>query len=359
MSPRTRGNRQGSVRKVGRVWYLRYVDRAGNRVEKSTDATSKTEAVQLVNREIERVWGRRGAVKTTLVKDLLPLVEADYRHRGQDVYYVTKRWAHLAAPFATQRAAEITTAGLSEYVKERLKTAKPSTVQQELALLRRMLKLGAAATPPIVDGIPVFPTLRCDNVRRDFFEDPDYRRVLAELSEPLRVLSTVAYWMGWRKGELLGLTWAQVDLTTGRVRLYPGSTKNREGRLAVLPAPALDALRQWREKTKALEIETGRIVQHVFHRNGRQIRSYYRAWRKACARAGLAGRWFHDFRRSGVRGWVRDGVSEPVAMRITGHKTRSVFDRYNIVSEGDLEEAARKRSVSPALPQRAAKRGRK
>ena len=84
---------------------------------------------------------------------------------------------------------------------------------------------------------------------------------------------------------------------------------------------------------------------YVFHRNGRQIRDIYHAWRLAAERAGRPGLMLHDFRRSTARNLVRSGVSERVAMAVTGHKTRAIFDRYNIVSETDLRDASAKMSA--------------
>jgi integrase len=80
----------------------------------------------------------------------------------------------------------------------------------------------------------------------------------------------------------------------------------------------------------------------VFNREGHQIKNFRNTWKRVCHATGLAGKIPHDFRRTAVRNLVRAGVPERVAMMITGHKTRSVFDRYNIVSDGDLQEAARK-----------------
>ena len=80
----------------------------------------------------------------------------------------------------------------------------------------------------------------------------------------------------------------------------------------------------------------------VFHHGGIPIRLWRTLWRKACHAAGVPGRHLHDCRRTAARNLVRAGVPERVAMTLLGHLTRSVFDRYNIVSERDLHEAGQR-----------------
>jgi integrase len=145
---------------------------------------------------------------------------------------------------------------------------------------------------------------------------------------------------------VLTLEWRQVDLGNGTVALDPGKTKNREGRTFVMTTELRQLLESQRNRTSELERQRGRILRWVFHRNGKPIRTFKGAWKTACVSAGLPGRIPHDFRRTAVRNLVRAGVPERVAMMMTGHKTRSVFERYNIVSEADLQDAARKLDVA-------------
>ena len=121
--------------------------------------------------------------------------------------------------------------------------------------------------------------------------------------------------------------------------LDPGTTKNGEGRTIYMTAALRVLLEDQRKAVDALKAN-GTIIPAVFHRNGRPIRGFYKAWRTACTTAGCPGRLLHDFRRTAVRNFVRAGIPERVAMAMSGHKTRSVFDRYDIVSPGDLQAAA-------------------
>jgi len=156
---------------------------------------------------------------------------------------------------------------------------------------------------------------------------------------------TFAYLTGWRgRSEVLSLCWSNVDFNAGTVRLEPGTTKNKEGRVIYLFPELRTLLETQREATLAFQRKTGQIIPAVFHNEGRPIVNYYKAWHKACREAGLSGKLPHDFRRTAVRTMVRAGIPERVAMQMTGHKTRSVFDRYHIVSDSDLKEAAQRLS---------------
>ncbi|MDX2501395.1 MAG: site-specific integrase [Deltaproteobacteria bacterium] len=138
------------------------------------------------------------------------------------------------------------------------------------------------------------------------------------------------------------VTWNQVDRTLGIVRLEVGETKNDEGRTVYLD----DELKEIMDLQWQLRKKTATILPYIFFNNDNtdRIKRFDKAWKRACKDAKIGIRLFHDFRRTAVRNMVRSGVPERVAMMISGHKTRSVFDRYNIVSDEDLKLAAQKQA---------------
>ncbi len=164
----------------------------------------------------------------------------------------------------------------------------------------------------------------------------------------LQVAAAIAYVYGWRmQSEVLALERRQLDLEVGTLRLDPGTTKNDEGRIVYLTPELRVLLAAQLERVEALQKRTDRIIPYLFpfltgrQRRGKRRSDFRKAWASACEAAGVAGRLRHDFRRTAVRNMVNAGVAERVAMKVTGHKTRAVFDRYHIVSPGDLQDVAR------------------
>src|SRR5262249_13369440 len=161
--------------------------------------------------------------------------------------------------------------------------------------------------------------------------------VRRHLPADLRGLVTVAYLTGWRlASELLPLTWACVDFAAGTLRLEPGTTKNREGRTFVMTPEVRAGLDAQPAETEPWQRATGRIMSWVFHRRGKRIRDFRRAWALACEQGGVPRRIPHDFRRTAVRNLERAGVPRSAAMAMIGHKTEAIYRRYAIVDEAML-----------------------
>jgi len=178
-------------------------------------------------------------------------------------------------------------------------------------------------------NVPHVPMLKEAPPRRGFLEYRHFQMLRLELPEYLRTVATLGYYTGMRLGEILSLRWRNINLLEAEARLDPGTTKNDEPRTIPLAGELLAMLKIERQKSQDGEF--------VFTQDGRPIKIFRKAWNSACKRAGLTGLFFHDLRRTGLRNLVRAGVPERVAMAISGHKTRSVFERYNIVSGRDLQ----------------------
>jgi integrase len=267
--------------------------------------------------------------------------------RSRDLKEAEYRLKHLDSFFAGRRIAAVTSAEIAAYVKKRqAEGAANGTINRDLATLSRMLRLAYENGKLL--RLPVIRRLKESPPRQGFFEREQYEGVSRYLAPDLQVAVSIAHAYGWRiRDEVLTLARQQLDLAAGTLRLEPGMTKNEAGRVVYLTPELASLLAAQAERVRALEREMGRVIPSLFpHLRGRyrgqRIKDFRRAWHTARLKAGCPGRVRHDFRRTAVRNMVNRGVPERVAMTVTGHKTRSVFDRYHIVSPTDLQEVARK-----------------
>lgn len=344
----------GQIRRRGNRWWIRY-SRNGKRYDESSGSVRKGDAVALLKLREGDI--AKGVAVTPQIGRLrfdeaAGDVVADYKVNGQkSIDSVERRIRkHLLAFFGGYRMTNITTADIRVFIARRktpmatpdgriLPGASNAEINRELAILKRAFRLAQQAEKLI--HRPHIPMLKEDNVRQGFFERAEFDDVRSKLPDELRGVVTLAYFAGWRiASEVLPLKWTHVDRAAKTVRLDPGHSKNGEGR--TLPCGLLPELwavidTQWSEHERLKA--AGVICPSVFHRNGKPIRHFRKAWAAACVAAGVPGKLLHDFRRTAVRNLVRAGVPEATAMRITGHKTRSVFDRYDIVNEADLSAA--------------------
>lgn len=188
---------------------------------------------------------------------------------------------------------------VSQGQQEERRPVSAGEINRELTVLKRMFSLAVQAGK--LHHKPHIPMLREDNVRAGFFEHPQYVDVIKHLPAPMRPVVTFAYVTGWRiNSEVLPLQWRQVDLKVGEVRLDPGTTKNREGRVFYLTSELRRLLEQQRQFADRVQHEKGMIVRYVFFHlsekkngmlwqlSGHRIAEsgFYHAWCRARIAAG-------------------------------------------------------------------------
>ena len=241
------------------------------------------------------------------------------------------RVANLRATFGGQPATVMTTEAIRSYQRTGLAAgAAAATVKRETSALSRMLQLAIRA------GATTGRSFRSDwrhagrakgssNMRtpKRSAGTSHPRTKMSSTSPTTRAGGSVRFW---------SCAGAKSDEGGGVVRLSPERSNTRVGRVLPIVPPIAAVLARRRAQRQGEDPV-------VFRRDAVTVRAWRTAWPEACRRAGVLGRLLHDCRRTAARNLVRAGVPERVAMQLTGHRSRAVFDRYNIVREDELHQA--------------------
>jgi integrase len=326
------------------IWYAKV-----NGKRRSTGTTIKQEALG----KLQKMQGRTAFnmpdpsdLKKIRYEEGRALVLADYKNEDA-ASLVTKSdgtvtvWGleHVDAFFSGRPVVDINAEVLQAFVDRRLKDgASPSTVNRNLALLRRMLNL-LARDKDI--KVPHFPHLKEPDARQGFLENDAFAKLFFALPERLRAFVLFLYTTGCRSGEAKKLRWSQVSLAEKVISVQAEQTKNRKARTI----PLCDELVKMLNATPK-----AKRVGLLF-----PVGTFRKAWQSACVKAGLgtldksskvnggyglySGLIPHDLRRSAVRNLRKAGFGEVLAMSISGHKTNEVFKRYDITDTTEKVQA--------------------
>jgi integrase len=367
------------------TWHVRYSVN-GRQYRESTHTDSYNEAQKYLKRRITEVATGKfhgTAIDRTLMSELFADVIADYELK--DRHSVDSMARHLIDKyllpyFGDYRACNVKVPVITAYMHAQKGAGRAvASINRELGLLRRSFNLGAANGKVGPANVPDFKGLfqKEKNARQGFWEHSEYQTFRDALPVDERGPFIFGYWTGCRLGEILSLEWPQVDLEGRAVRLRADQTKPGEARIIPLGGPGgdlHDMLADQQQRHAALCPESpwvffrqgSKYVGRKSPRRGMQVTDIRKGWAKAVETtktleaaqtlgirpedvtdeqrdaANGIDRLFHDLRRTGVRNLIRAGVPEKVAMMISGHKTTSMFSRYNIVDERDLHDAADK-----------------
>jgi integrase len=333
----------GNVYQRGHVWWVRYWHR-GEQVRESSKSPERRIAEKLLKKRMGEL-GRNPQVDPSAearvrMADLFEALVTAYKNNGRrSLATLEYRLAALRAHFGSDRAADVTAVRIGAYIAVRRAEGKqPATVNRELAALRRAFRLGVEHER--LTHVPRIQLLVEHNTREGFLSPATLEAVVAALPAHMQDATRFAYLSGWRKGEVTTLTWADVDRTAGLITLRRAHSKNGEPReLPVTGGLAELIERRWQARTVTGPAGMVTLSPLVFHRQGAPLGDFRKAWAKACTTAQVPGKLFHDLRRSAIVNMDRAGVSQTVAMALSGHRTASVWRRYRIVSTTDLRAA--------------------
>lgn len=328
------------------TWWCQYYIN-GQRRREFTETGDRKQAEKIMMQKIaEAMVNGDPAPASLTVKNLVATKLRRDRNNGlKDLKSPEGRWRlHLEPLLGKVRVRDLKTAMLEQYIAHRkAEGALPASVNREMALVRSAFHLAKKAGT--LRDVPYFPMLAENNTRKGFLRDEQYQKLAeATMREGLwlRTAFEIAHSYGWRKTEIFGLRLKQLDFVEGTIRL--DYSKNSEGRLVFMTSKV-------RELLLACCSGKTKYDDFVLTRDGQRVVDFRRAWANATKAAGCEGLLLHDLRRTGVRNLRRLGISESVAMKISGHKSSATFRRYDITDEADLREVTKKLDAKQGLGQ--------
>jgi integrase len=321
----------------GNIWWIRYKVPGEDRERfESSKSTNKSDAVRLLNKRRKEIDDRQVTSTDATVSDFLRLYLEDQKRQGRHSYKQADGYLrlHLQPAFGKIRASALTTKMIRAFIDQKQAADYANaTINRWLEALRRGYTLGLKELPPLVYVAPEIGDLMLDeddNVREGFLEHEQYVLLRDELPDHQKLILVIGYHLGMRRGEILKLRWDQVDWDANLIRLEKKQTKGRKA----CNAPLYGELRAWFELAFSTRDPK---CPFIVSWKGHGITEVKTAWKKARERAGVPALLIHDLRRTAVRNMIRAGISEKRAMEISGHKTNSMFKRYDITNERDIQ----------------------
>ncbi|MCP4599102.1 MAG: site-specific integrase [Proteobacteria bacterium] len=264
-----------------------------------------------------------------------PVTRRENRAWRDDVNRAKRLLEHLGsakAEMLTQRHVDEYRTKRESETTRRGNAPAVSTINREIGLLKRFLNHGVRRGDLRVNPIAHVRLLREDNVRQVVINEEQFTLILKGAKDWFKPILLVAFETGMRRSEILHLRWDQLDIRQGVIRLAQADTKSGKPRIIILTTRVKNALASLPRPIKGGFVFTNSATDKPYNDIKKQFK-------RACHSAGMEGVWFHDLRRSFVTAARRRGVPESVIMKMTGHRTRNVFERYNVVSDDDLRTA--------------------
>ena len=359
-STKKRERGQGSIGKVpgSRFLYIWYYDNAGKQHRESTGSELRSVAQEMLNQRLAAMG--RGEKSPTEIKsiryeDMRQILIDNYREKkiGKlleekqadgtvKVYPYKRNLKVLDEFFAAMRLDQMDTDVFRAFRKKRRDEGiDDSTINRNLSILRRMMGL-TIREKKLQFAKPYFPIVsEAGKVRKGFVTPEQFDKLMSQMPSHLKPYALFLYEDVSRTTAAKDIRWSWVDLKERIVEIPEEITKTGEAQTLPLSDELINMLKKQFRQDDAPVFDTT---------------NFRKEFQKACVAARLGKitkmvsakgyKWEryegvtpHDFRRSGIRNMVRAGVPEKIAMSISGHKTRAVFDRYNITSTDDVKDA--------------------